>query len=62
MVNGYTAVFDDTRQVGVTVTEKAAEKIARSANQFAALPESSARHSIPKREAPSARSERNIVF
>jgi formamidase len=46
MVNGYTAVFDDTRQVGVTVTEKAAEKIARSANQFAALPESSAQHSI----------------
>ena len=46
IVNGYTVVFDETRQVGVTVPQAAAERIARSANQFAALPESSAQHSI----------------
>ena len=46
IVNGYTVVFDETRQVGVTVPQEAAERIARSANQFAALPESSAQHSI----------------
>jgi formamidase len=46
IVNGYTVVFDDTRQVGVTVHKEAAEQIAHSANQFAALPESSAQHSI----------------
>jgi formamidase len=46
IVNGYTVVFDDTRQVGLTVHKEAAEKIAHSANQFAALPESSAQHSI----------------
>ncbi len=46
IVHGYTVVFDDARQVGVTVPQEAAERIAHSANQFAALPESSAQHSI----------------
>ena len=46
MVNGYTVVFDDTRQVGVTVPKEVAERIAHAANQFAALPESSVQHSI----------------
>jgi formamidase len=46
IVNGYTVVFDETRQVGVTIPQEAAERIARSAKQFAALPESSAQHSI----------------
>ena len=46
IVNGYTVVFDDTRQVGVTVPKETAERIARSADQFAALPESSVQHSI----------------
>jgi formamidase len=46
MVNGYTVVFDDTRQVGVTVTKETAERIAHAAAQFAALPESSVQHSI----------------
>jgi formamidase len=46
IVNGYTVVFDETRQVGVTVPQEAAERIAHSANQFAALPESSVQHSI----------------
>jgi formamidase len=46
IVNGYTTVFDDSRQVGVTVSKEAAEKIAESAPKFAALPESSVQHSI----------------
>jgi formamidase len=46
MVNGYTVVFDDTRQVGVTVPKETAERIAHAADQFAALPESSVQHSI----------------
>jgi formamidase len=46
MVNGYTVVFDETRQVGLTVSKEAAERIAHSANRFAALPASSAQHSI----------------
>jgi formamidase len=46
IVNGYTVVFDETRQVGVTIPQEGAERIARSANQFAALPESSVQHSI----------------
>jgi formamidase len=46
IVNGYTVVFDDTRQVGITVAKEAAERIAHSAAEFAALPESSAQHSI----------------
>jgi formamidase len=46
IVNGYTVVFDDTRQVGVTVPKETAERIARSADQFAALPEGSVQHSI----------------
>src|ERR1700722_17209006 len=46
IVNGYTTVFDDSRQVGVTVSKKAAEEIAESAAKFAALPESSVQHSI----------------
>jgi formamidase len=46
IVNGYTTVFDETRQVGVTVPKEAAEKIAASAAWFAALPEGSVQHSI----------------
>lgn len=46
MVNGYTVVFDETRRVGLTVPQEAAERIARSADWFAALPEGSAQHSI----------------
>jgi formamidase len=46
MVNGYTVVFDETRQVGLTVSQEAAELIAHCANRFAALPEGSAQHSI----------------
>jgi formamidase len=46
IVNGYTTVFDERRQVGVTVSKEAAEKIAESATRFAALPEGSVQHSI----------------
>jgi formamidase len=46
IVNGYTVVFDDTRQIGVTVPKETAERIAHSAKELAALPESSAQHSI----------------
>ena len=44
--NGYTIVFDDNRSVGVTVAKKAAEKIARDANRFAAMPENSQQNSV----------------
>ena len=46
IVNGYTTVFDDRRQIGLTVSKEAAEKIAHSAAEFAALPEASVQHSI----------------
>lgn len=46
IVHGYTVVFDDTRHVGVTVSRDAAEKIARNAKPFAALPDKSVQHSI----------------
>jgi acetamidase/formamidase len=44
--NGYTIVFDDNRSVGVTVAKKAAEKIAKDANRFAAMPENSQQNSV----------------
>ncbi len=46
IVHGYTVVFDDTCHVGVTVSRDAAEKIARNAKHFAALPDKSVQHSI----------------
>ncbi len=45
-VNGYTIVYDDNRTVGVTVDRKAAEKIARNAKSYAALPDNSIQNSI----------------
>lgn len=46
MVHGYTAVFDEARTVGVTVDGTAAERIAREADRYAALPEASVQHPI----------------
>ena len=46
IVNGYTTVFDDSRQVGLTVSKESGRKIADSAARFAALPEASVQHSI----------------
>ncbi len=46
IVHGYTVVFDETRQVGVTVSKEVAEKIARNAHHYAALPDKSVQHPI----------------
>lgn len=45
IVNGYTAVFDEARELGVTVDRAAAERIAREAGRYAAIPENSVQHS-----------------
>lgn len=46
IVHGYTVVFDETRNVGVTVPKAAAEDIARNAHHYAALPDQSVQHPI----------------
>jgi len=46
VVHGYTVVFDDARTVGVTVPPEAADRIARNAHHYAALPDASAQHPI----------------
>lgn len=46
MAHGYTAVFDETQNIGITVNKTAAEKIAGNANHYAALPDQSVQHSI----------------
>ena len=46
IVHGYTVVFDETRHVGLTVSKAAAEKIARNAHHYAALPDQSVQHPI----------------
>lgn len=46
IVNGYTVVFDDTRSVGVTVTQEVANGIAHNAAHYAALPDASVQHPI----------------
>ena len=46
IVHGYTVVFDETRHVGLTMPKAAAEKIARNAHHYAALPDQSVQHPI----------------
>lgn len=46
MVNGYTVIFDEARQVGITVDKKTAEEIGRDAERWAALPDGSVQHPI----------------
>lgn len=46
VVHGYTVAFDDERQIGVTLNNAAADKIAHDARHYAALPENSVQHSI----------------
>jgi acetamidase/formamidase len=46
ITNGYTVAFDKDRSVGVTLNKSAAEKIARDAKSFAALPENSVQNPI----------------
>jgi len=44
--NGYTIAFDNNRQVGVTLNQRAAEEIALDAKRYAALPENSVQNPI----------------
>jgi acetamidase/formamidase len=44
--NGYTIAFDHGHEVGVTLPQEAAERIAQDAARFAALPEKSVQHPI----------------
>lgn len=46
VVHGYTVLFDETRQVGVTMPRERAEEIARDAHRYAALPDGSRQHPI----------------
>lgn len=46
IVHGYTVTFDDTRSVGLTLPQKAAEDIAARADHYAALPDGSRQHSV----------------
>mgnify|MGYP002279163450 CR=1 FL=1 len=46
IVHGYTVTFDDSRHVGVTLPQAAAEKVGQNANHYAALPDGSHQHSI----------------
>ena len=46
IVHGYTVGFDETRHVGQTMPKAAAEKIARNAHHYAALPDQSVQHPI----------------
>jgi formamidase len=46
IVHGYTVTFDETRSVGLTLSQEAAETVARDANHYAALPDGSRQHSI----------------
>ena len=44
--NGYTIAFDNNRDVGVTMDKDAAEKLARDAKYYAAMPENSIQNSV----------------
>jgi len=46
IVHGYTVTFDESRCVGLTLPQAAAETIARDANHYSALPDQSRQHSI----------------
>ena len=46
IVHGYTVTFDETRTVGLTLPQEAAETIAKSADHYSALPDGSRQHSI----------------
>lgn len=45
-VHGYTAIFDEERELGVTLPEGAARKLAESAHDYIALPDESVQHPI----------------
>ncbi len=45
-VHGYTAVFDEERQIGITVPDAVARKLAASPEEYVALPDGSIQHPI----------------
>ena len=45
-VHGYTAVFDEERQIGVTVPDAVARRLAADPEQYVALPDGSVQHPI----------------
>lgn len=45
-VHGYTAVFDEERQIGVTVPDAVARQLAADPEQYVALPDGSVQHPI----------------
>ena len=46
VVHGYTVVFDESQSIGVTVPQDSANKIAKNAHHYAALPDASVQHPI----------------
>lgn len=44
--NGYTVAFDSARTIGVTLPQKAAEKLAKEARRYAAIPDNSVQNPI----------------
>ena len=46
ILHGYTVTFDGTNNVGVTLAQPSAEKVAERADHYAALPDNSRQHSI----------------
>jgi formamidase len=46
ILHGYTVMFDGTNNVGVTLPQASAEKVAARADHYAALPDNSCQHSI----------------
>lgn len=46
IAHGYTVVFDDAQEVGLTLNKNGAEKLAGNADHYAALPDQSVQHSI----------------
>jgi len=46
ITNGYTIIFDQDRNIGLTLTGDGAEEVARNAKRFGAIPENSIQNSI----------------
>ncbi len=46
IVNGYTVLFDEHREVGVTVDQRTAEAIGHKAQEYSAMPENAVQHSV----------------
>lgn len=46
IAHGYTVVFDDAQEIGLTLNKAAAERLAENADHYASLPDQSVQHSI----------------